>query len=68
MQQPHTERYVTWAWSTDRPLDRAWLTSFLGALPAGVLRLKGGWVALIDGDTVDVNVVGRSRDVRGLTP
>ncbi len=71
MQQLHTERYETWAWSTDRPLDRAWLTSFLGALPAGVLRLKG-WVALIDGDTVDVNVVGRSRDVRadarGSTP
>jgi G3E family GTPase len=63
----HTERYETWAWSTERPVDRARLTTFLDGLPAGVLRLKG-WVALIDGATLDVNVVGRTRDVRVGTP
>ncbi len=63
----HLERYETWAWDTDRPVDRDALTAFLETLPAGVLRLKG-WVALTNGDTVDVNVVGRSRDVRVAAP
>ncbi len=63
----HTERYETWAWDSDRPLDRTRLTTFLETLPAGVLRLKG-WVALSDGETVDVDVVGRNSDVRVGAP
>lgn len=63
----HTERYETWEWSSDLSLDRAVLATFLETLPAGVLRLKG-WVTLSDGDTVDVNVVGRSGDVRVSAP
>ena len=63
----HAWNYETWEWNTDRPLDRDRLTTFLDTLPAGVLRLKG-WVSLSNGDTVDVNVVGRSCDVRVTTP
>ncbi len=44
------------------------MAELLDALPAGVLRLKG-WVLLSDGDMVDVNVVGRSREItRTATP
>ena len=63
----HFERYETWAWDTDRPVDRDALMAFLETLPAGVLRLKG-WVSLTNGYTVDVNVVGRSHDVRVADP
>ncbi len=59
----HLDRYETWAWNTDRPIDGDGLTTFLEHLPAGVLRLKG-WVVLGNGDTVDVNVVGRTREVK----
>ena len=58
----HTDRYETWAWNTGHPLDRGGWRSSSDALPAGVLRLKG-WVLLSDGDMVDVNVVGRSREI-----
>jgi G3E family GTPase len=54
----HTDRYLTWSWSSSRPVASAALQSFLEALPSGVLRLKG-FVALDDGSSVLVQVVGR---------
>jgi G3E family GTPase len=54
----HTDCYLTWSWTSNRPVASAALQSFLGALPSGVLRLKG-FVALDDGSSVLVQVVGR---------
>jgi G3E family GTPase len=54
----HTDRYLTWSWTSSRPVASAALQSFLEALPSGVLRLKG-FVALDDGSSVLVQVVGR---------
>ena len=43
MQQLHTEGYETWAWSTDRPLDRAWLTSSSARCRPGCSGSRAGW-------------------------
>lgn len=54
----HTDRYMTWSWTTVRPLPLSALEEFVDSLPPGVLRLKG-FVALDDGSAVLVQVVGR---------
>jgi G3E family GTPase len=54
----HTDRYMTWSWTSGQLIARAVLQEFVDALPSGVLRLKG-FVALDDGSTVLVQVVGR---------
>jgi G3E family GTPase len=61
----HTDRYLTWSWTSSRPVASAALQSFLEALPSGVLRLKG-FVALDDGSSVLVQVVGRQSAITPL--
>lgn len=61
----HTDRYLTWSWTTSQPITSAALNAFLHDLPSGVLRLKG-LVALDDGSAVLVQVVGRQSVVTPL--
>jgi G3E family GTPase len=53
----HTDRYVTWEWSSAGRVTRADLDAFLRRLPAGVLRLKG-ILTLDDGRSIVVQRVG----------
>lgn len=67
----HDGRYVTWSATPPGPVPRQALETMLGDLDPGVLRLKG-WVAVDDGSTVLVQVVGRNVEIRpapvGLAP
>ena len=59
---PHPD-YARWSAAAAAPWTRAALTSHVAARPAGVLRLKG-FVPARDGGTWEVQVVGRTTDVR----
>lgn len=63
----HDERYVTWSSMPAGPVDRRALETMLSQLDPGVLRLKG-WVALDDGSTALVQVVGCNVEVRPVPP
>jgi G3E family GTPase len=67
----HDDRYVTWSVSPTGPVSRRALETMLAELDPGVLRLKGS-VALDDGTTASVQVVGRNVAIRpapvGLAP
>ena len=54
----HTDRYLTWSWTSSQPIASTGLQAFLDALPSGVLRLKG-FINLDDDSAVVVQVVGR---------
>ena len=58
----HRDHYVSWSWTTEQPVARADLDRFLAGLDSNVLRVKG-WVHLVDGTWVAVQVVGRRAEV-----
>ncbi len=58
------EAYRAWSFSRDSPVRRAGIEAFLAALGPSVLRAKG-WLTCEDGSRVEVQVVGRHRE---LTP
>lgn len=62
----HADRYMTWSWTSRRPIAMAALQRFLDSLPSGVVRLKG-FVALLDRSAVLVQVVGRDIAVTPLS-
>jgi G3E family GTPase len=66
----HTDRYVQWSWSVDRPIDAARLARFIDGLPDAVLRAKG-IVKIGPATATHVEVVGRRRDIspwKGAVP
>lgn len=58
----HTDPYATWSWVGGPVADGA-IEGLLGALPAGVLRMKGVVVGE-DGTSRIVQVVGRRQELR----
>lgn len=59
-----TDRYVTWSWESDEPVNPVHLDRALRTRPGGVLRMKG-LVRLVDGSVGVVQVVGRTARVGG---
>jgi G3E family GTPase len=63
----HDDRYESWSWTSDGPVQRSALDRFVGALAAELLRVKGR-VQLDDGSWVLVQVVGRRVEVTPTAP
>lgn len=61
----HTERFATWSWVSEDPLDDRAIRKALTSLPREVYRAKGFLnLAGMPGTRVVANVVGRRLDVR----
>lgn len=65
----HTEQFVTWSWSSSRPLSYEAVRDVLGSLPADVYRAKGFLhLAEAPGMRAVVHVVGRRVEIREHGP
>jgi G3E family GTPase len=63
----HDGLYDSWSWVSDTAMPRRALDEFVGALPAGLLRVKGR-VHLDDGTWIQVQTVGRRVDLSVAAP